>query len=33
VVGVSHPTLACQFADNHDPDGDSNDTTITVPKP
>lgn len=33
VTGVSHPTLGYRFGDNHDPDGDSNGTAITVLKP
>jgi hypothetical protein len=30
---ISHATLAYNFAANHDPDGDSNGTAITVNKP
>jgi hypothetical protein len=30
---VTHPTLAYRPDDNHDPDGDSDGTTITVPQP
>jgi len=33
VTGVSHPSLPYQLGDNHDPDGDSNGTAITVLKP
>ena len=33
VTGVSHPSLGYQLGDNHDPDGDSNGTAITVLKP
>ncbi len=33
VDGVSHSTLTYQSADNHDPDGDSGGTSITVNKP
>jgi hypothetical protein len=33
VTNVSHASLPYQPADNHDPDGDSNGTAITVSKP
>ena len=33
VTGVSHATLTYNSAGNHDPDGDSNGTSITVTKP
>ena len=33
VDGVTHATLTYQAADNADPDGDSDGTTITVSKP
>ncbi len=33
VGGVSHGTLTYDSAKNHDPDGDSNGTTITIAKP
>ncbi len=33
VVNVTHATLSYQSADNHDPDGDSNGTSITVSRP
>ena len=33
VTGISHATLAYQPVSNHDPDGDSNGTTITIQKP
>jgi uncharacterized protein len=33
VVNVTHATLSYQSADNHDPDGDSNGTSITLSRP
>jgi len=33
VTGVTHSTLSYNSADNHDPDGDSNGSSITVTKP
>ncbi|MFP3854868.1 MAG: hypothetical protein ACLFWD_11310 [Anaerolineales bacterium] len=33
VDSVTHSTLTYQSADNHDPDGDSDGTSISVPKP
>jgi hypothetical protein len=33
VTSLSHPTLAYDPAANHDPDGDSDGTTISVLKP
>ncbi|MBN8247877.1 MAG: SBBP repeat-containing protein, partial [Verrucomicrobia bacterium] len=33
ITGASHPTLTYSAAANHDPDGDSNGTSITVSKP
>jgi subtilisin family serine protease len=33
VTGVLHPSHTYQDADNHDPDGDSDGTTITIMKP
>jgi hypothetical protein len=33
VVTVTHTTLTYKAADNHDPDGDSNGTSITVSRP
>jgi len=33
VVNVAQATLTYKSADNHDPDGDSNGTSITVSKP
>ena len=33
VVNVTHPMLTYKSSDNHDPDGDSNGTTITVNRP
>lgn len=33
VTGVTHASRTYQAAGNHDPDGDSTGTSITVPKP
>lgn len=33
VSDVTHSSLTYQSADNHDPDGDSDGTSINVPKP
>ena len=33
VTGVTHATRTYQSSSNHDPDGDSNGTTITVVRP
>jgi hypothetical protein len=33
VTGVSHSTLAYNLSANHDPDGDSNGTMITIRRP
>jgi hypothetical protein len=33
VASVTHATLTYNSSDNHDPDGDSNGTTITVARP
>ena len=33
VVNVTHATFTYKSADNHDPDGDSNGTAITLSRP